>query len=336
LTDTMSAVVHDRYGDAEVLRIALLPRPIPGEHDVLIRVHAASLNPADKFLMLGSPWVLRLSSGLTRPRRPVRGLDVAGVIEAVGARVSRWRVGDEVFGEATGSLAQFACAKEDHLARVPSGYPLTRAAAVPLAGLAALHGLRTARLAPGHRLLVNGAAGGIGTCAVQIAKARGAHVTGVCSTRNVATVRALGADRVIDYTVEDFTTGNDRYDVIFDNVGNHPATALQRVTVDGGTVLLNSGEKGPDGRPITRIVKSQWHQLTGRRRFPIFISSPNPQDLAELAGMLADGTLAPVIDTTFPLDHAADAMARLATRHACGKVVVTVRPQDAVPEQNPF
>lgn len=321
---TMAAVVQDRYGGCEVLTAARLPVPTPGKGRVLIRVKAVALNPADKFLMRGRPAALRLAYGLTRPRNPVRGQDVAGVVEAVGPDVDRFTVGDEVFGGTSAGLAELAVARTDHLMSLPRSIGFEQAAASVMTGLVALSALRTARAAAGQRILIIGASGGIGTMTVQLASARGLEVTGVCSARNVELVRSLGATRVIDYTGEDVLACGGGFDIIFDNVGSHRMTDLAKLLNERGTVLPNSGEPGPDGAALRRVVKAVVRGLFHRGRYRTFISKPNPDDLTALAARLADGTMTPIIESRYPLDAAADAMARMATGHVAGKVVVTV------------
>ena len=323
---TMNAVIHRNYGGPEVLELARVPIPAPRAGEVSVRVKAVALNPADKFMMLGEPAVLRLALGLRRPSpgHRIRGHDLAGTVVAVGDGVPRFEVGDEVFGSVGGALAEIACGAESAFAAKPSSLTFEQAAALPMAGLTALHALRDAAdLARGQHVLVNGASGGVGTFAIQVAKARGATVTGVCSTRNVDLVRHLGADHVIDYTRTDVTRGERRYDVILDNVGNHGIGTLRKLLTPTGILLPNSGEKGPDGGPLTRVVKAQWHALFGKQ-VRSFQSSTTADDLEVLASMVDEGVVAPVIDAVFAFEATADAMARLATRHARGKVVVAV------------
>lgn len=323
-TGTMAAIVHDRYGEADGLRPDNVPIPMPGPREVRVRVRAVSLNPADKFIMRGSPRMIRLVYGLTKPRRRIRGHDFAGVVDAVGDRVTEYAEGDEVFGGFDGVLAQYACGPVDRTAPMPSALTFEQAAAIPMAGLAAMAGLRSAKVGDGTRLLINGASGGIGTFAIPMAKARGAHVTAVCSTRNVELVRSLGADAVLDYSKERLLATAQRFDVILDNVGNHRIRDLLPLLQGTGVLQPNTGEPGPDGTAESRLIKSVWHTLTTRHRVDMFSSSPNRTDLDELGRLAADGTLTVVIDTMFDFEHAADAMARLATGHARGKVVVTL------------
>ncbi|WP_062466793.1 NAD(P)-dependent alcohol dehydrogenase [Demequina maris] len=322
LQATMRAVVQHAYGGVEQLALADVPVPRPGAEDALVRVEAAALNPADAFLMQGTPRVLRLSSGLRRPRRPIRGNDLAGTVVAVGERVTDLRPGDRVFGESRGSLAQLAVSPVAGLAPLPAEVPAEAGAAAVMTGLAALHGLRKARLAAGQTLLVNGASGGIGHMAVQLAAAQGAIVTAVCSTRNVGWVRDLGAARVVDYTRGSILELDERFDVVFDNVGNHALRDLLGLVREGGVLLPNSGEPGPDGGPMRRVLRARWLDLVTRHRVVTFYSTANRADLEHLATMLVAGTLRPHLDSVQPLDAAADAMARVLSRHASGKVVV--------------
>ncbi len=324
---TMAAVTHRRYGPPEVLEIARLPVPVPAAGQVLVRVAAAALNPADVFLMLGRPAPVRLMTGLRRPsaKHQVRGQDLAGTVEAVGAGVTRLKAGDRVFGSADGALAEYACGSEKSLAAMPARLSFEQAAAMPMAGLAALHGLRdAARLVAGQHLLVNGASGGIGTFAIQIAKGMGAEVTAVCSGANVELVRELGADHVIDYMARPLTEGAERYDVILDNVANHSLGTMRRLLTPTGTLLTNSGEVGPDGGPIVRILKAVGHSMRSSQRVKTFLSTPNRDDLVILASMADAGEITPVIDRVYPLEQAVEAMARVASRRARGKVVVVV------------
>lgn len=323
-TLTMKAVVHDRYGEADGLTHDVLPIPEPGRGEVRVSVRAVSLNPADKFIMRGDPRLVRLMYGLTRPRNRVRGQDFAGVVDALGDGVTDVAVGDEVFGEFDGTLAEYVCGPADRIAPMPAELTFEQAAAIPMAGLAAMAGLRSAKVGDGTRLVINGASGGIGTFAIPMAKAWGAHVTAVCSTRNVDLVRSLGADEVIDYTQERLLATEERFDVILDNVGNHRIRDLLPLLRGKGVLQPNTGEPGPDGTAATRLIKAQWHNLFSRHRVDMFASGPDRGDLEELGRLVADGTLTVVVDTMFDFAHAADAMARVATGHARGKVVVTL------------
>ncbi|WP_084039116.1 NAD(P)-dependent alcohol dehydrogenase [Demequina sp. NBRC 110053] len=329
LPTTMKAIVQTRYGEADVLTSASLPLPAPEPDHVLIRVEAAALNPADVFYVRGVPRMVRLDGGLRRPKSSVRGHDVAGEVVAVGDRVQHWRRGDRVFGEAaSGSLAEYATAAADRIARIPASVGAVDAAASAMAALAARDGLDAAGMpagtdASGMRVLVIGASGGIGSFAVQMAKSAGAHVTGVCSTRNVDTVRALGADAVLDYTREAVTDLPAWFDVIFDNVGAVPMESLHALTTPTGVVLPNSGLDGPDGGALMRVVRTHARRLLLRRRYRGFVSTPSTAKLEAIARLLADGAVTPLIDEVLPLARGSEAMARVASGHARGKVVVT-------------
>ncbi|WP_082097387.1 NAD(P)-dependent alcohol dehydrogenase [Demequina silvatica] len=323
-TATMPAAIARRYGDADAVEIADLPVPAPGPREVLLRVDAAAFNPADVFLTRGVPRMLRLTAGLRRPRRPVRGSDVAGTVVSVGSAVTGIARGDRVFGEARGSAARYAVSRADRIAPLPAAVLAPDAAATVMAGLAALHGLRAGRFAAGHRVLINGASGGIGHLAAQMAVAQGGRVTAVCSTRNAGWVADLGVDRVVDYTRESVLDLDQAFDLVFDNVGNHRMRDMLRLVADGGVLLPNSGEAGPDGGAMRRVLLARWVDLRTRgRTIASYYSAPSRADLGLLAGMLADGTLRPHLDRVVPLDRAGEALARVASRHAAGKVVVT-------------
>ncbi|MFE3459663.1 NAD(P)-dependent alcohol dehydrogenase [Nocardiopsis aegyptia] len=324
----MKAIAQSRYGEPQdVLDLRDVDRPEPGDHEVLVRVHASSVNPADRFELLGLPYVLRLAFGLTRPKAPIRGKDVAGTVEAVGARVTRWQRGTQVFGElSAGAYAEFVVAGEDELAPAPTGVGPAEAASVPVAGVAALQGLRDAGgVRSGHRVLVNGASGGVGTFAVQIAKALGAHVTGVCSGANLELVTSIGADEVVDYTRHDFTRSGERYDVVFDLVGSHAPTAYRRALRRDGVYVSASGM--PGGAllgPLPYLLRVALTSLRGGPRMKPFAAKRSPDDLAVLAGMIESGQVRPVIDRTYALTETATALARQGKGHARGKTVVTV------------
>jgi NADPH:quinone reductase-like Zn-dependent oxidoreductase len=316
---TMKAIVQDRYGGPEALELAEIDRPPLGDRDALVRVHAASIHFGDQMIMRGKPKLFRPIYGLGKPRNRVPGLDIAGTVEAVGTGVTRFGPGEEVFGTCTGALAEYVGTLEDKLDRKPSNLTFEQAAAVPTSGLAALHGIRDAgKVQPGRKVLINGASGGVGTFAVQIAKALGAEVTGVCSTRNVELVRALGADHVIDYTQEDFTKGGPRYDLILDNAGNHSLSALRRALAPTGRLIPNSGSAGL-GTFITAFVSSPFLRQQGRP----YLSVPKLKDLTFLKELIEAGKVTPAIDRTYPLSDAADAFRYLGNGHARGKVVIT-------------
>ena len=315
----MKAIVQDRYGGPEALELAEIDRPPLGDRDALVRMHAASIHFGDQMIMRGKPKLFRPIYGFGKPRSRVPGLDIAGTVEAVGTGVTRFGPGEEVFGTCTGALAEYVGTLEDKLDRKPSNLTFEQAAAVPTSGLAALHGIRDAgKVQPGRKVLINGASGGVGTFAVQIAKALGAEVTGVCSTGNVELVRALGADQVIDYTQEDFTQGGPRYDLILDNAGNHSLSELRRALAPTGRLIPNSGSAGL-GTFITAFVSSPFLRQQGRP----YLSVPKLKDLTFLKELIEAGKVTPAIDRTYPLSDAADAFRYLGNGHARGKVVIT-------------
>lgn len=322
----MKAVVQRRYGPPEVLEYTDVGRPVVGDGDVLVGVRAASVHPGDYFVLTGVPHIVRLAFGLRRPRCPIPGRDVAGVVEAVGPAVTDLEPGDEVFGwSTTGTLAQQACVPADQLVRKPDRLTMAQAATVPTSALTALQALRDiANVQPGQTVLVTGASGGVGSFAVQIAKAFGAEVTGVCSTRNVDLVRSLGADHVVDYTRTDFTRTEKRYDVILDNVEAQPLADVRRALTPAGTLIPNSGRGGRWLGPLGRIVKARVLSGFTRQQLKPFLSVGKRQDLLTLADLLATGQVTPVIDRTYPLDEAADALRYVAAGHTRGKVVITV------------
>jgi NADPH:quinone reductase-like Zn-dependent oxidoreductase len=313
----MKAIVQDVYGPAEVLRLDEVERPVVSEGGVLLRVHAAGVNPLDWHFMRGTPYLARMAMGLSKPKIRVRGVDVAGRVEAVGDAVKRFRPGDDVFGLCHGSFAEYATALEDHLIRKPAGMTCEQAAAVPVAALTALQGLRAGGVRSGQRLLINGASGGIGMFAVQIAKSYGAVVTGVCSSRNFDLVTSIGADQVIDYAREDFTKAGRRYDVILDNVGNHSLSAVRRALAVGGTLVYNSGAS------MRGIAMAQLLWRLGQN-VRMFNTRRKPDDLAEICRLIESGKLTSVIDRTYPLVQTGAAIAYVEAGHARGKVVVTV------------
>ena len=323
---TMRAVVHHRYGPPSVLEVSEVEVPRPGRGEVLVRVGAASVHPGDYFIMTGEPYLVRLAFGLRRPRGGIPGMDLAGVVAAVGEDVTALHPGDEVFGWCTaGALAEYARVPADNLVALPGILSAVDAAAVPTSAMTALQALRdVAKVRPGQTVLVTGASGGVGSFAVQIAKALGAEVTGVCSTRNVDLVRALGADHVVDYTRTDFTGTGERYDVILDNIEAQPLAAVRRALTPPGTLIPNSGRGGRWLGPLGRIVAARVLSGFTRQRLRPFTSLGKRQDLLALADLLTTGRIRPLIDRTYPLDDAADALRHVGAGHTRGKVVVTV------------
>jgi NADPH:quinone reductase-like Zn-dependent oxidoreductase len=322
----MRAIVQRCYGPPEVLESAEVDRPAVGDDDVLVRVRAASVHPGDYFVMTGVPSIVRLAFGLRRPRHPIPGRDLAGVVAAVGKDVTDLQPGDEVFGwSTTGTLAEYASVPADQLVRTPANLSAGQAAAVPTSGLTALQALRDiAHVQPGQAVLITGASGGVGTFAVQIAKAFGAEVTGVCSTRNMELVRSVGADHVIDYTRTDFTRTGLRYDVVFDSVEAQSLSEVRRALTPTGTIIPNSGRGGLWVGPLGRIVKARARSLFTRQTLRPFTSVGKRKDLLDLAELLEAAHLTPVIDRTYPLSEAAEALRYVGAGHTRGKVVITV------------
>ena len=323
---TMRAAVQHRYGPPSVVKTSNVELPRPGRGEVLVQVGAAAVHIGDYFIMTGKPYVLRLVFGLGRPRQGILGRDLAGVVAVVGKEVTAVHPGQEVFGWSTeGTLAEYACVPAEHLVPVPTNLSVVDAAAVPTSALTALQALRDiATVRPGHRVLVTGASGGVGSFAVQIAKALGAEVTGVCSTRNVDLVRSLGADHVVDYTRTDFTRTHKRYDVILDNVEAQPLAAVRRALTPTGTLIPNSGRGGRWLGPLGRIVKARVLSAFTRQQLKPLLSVEKRQDLLTLADLLATGQVTPVIDRIYPLDKAADALRYVGAGHTRGKVVITL------------
>jgi NADPH:quinone reductase-like Zn-dependent oxidoreductase len=321
----VKAIVQFRYGSPDVLELQEIEKPLVGDNDVLLRVHAAALNPLDWHSMRGLPYPLRLGNGLRKPKSHILGMDVAGHVEAVGASISQHRPGDEVFGLCRAALAEYACAKEDQLAAKPARLTFEQAAAVPVAALTALQGLRDRGwIQPEQKVLIVGASGGVGTFAVQIARVFGADVTGVCSTRNVDLVRSLGAHQVIDYTREDFTRNGRRYDLILDMAGTHSLVECRRALTPRGSYVVvgaPSGRwlKGPD-----RFLKALLLSPFVSQRMVPFITSGKKEDLVVVKDLIESGKIAPVIDRTYSLHEAPEAIRYLEEGHVRGKVVITV------------
>lgn len=326
----MKAIVQDGYGPADVLELRDIDRPSVGDDEVLVRVRAAGVDPGVWHLMTGRPYLLRaVGFGLRSPKVPVRGRDLAGVVEAVGARVTRLRPGDEVYGTCeSGSFAEYATARQDRLAIKPANLSFEQAAVTPISGMTALQGLRDcAGLRPGQRVMVIGAAGGVGSFAVQIAKAFGATVTGVCSTAKVDLVGSLGAADVIDYTHSRIDVNGARYDVIIDTAGNRPVSLLRRALTPRGTLVLVGGENG-GGRLLggydRQMLRAPLMSIFTSQRLRNMMAKEHAADLEELRRLIDSGAVTPIVDRAYPLADAADAIRHLAQGHAAGKTVVTV------------
>jgi NADPH:quinone reductase-like Zn-dependent oxidoreductase len=322
----MKAMVQDTYGSAEVLELRDIDKPEIGADQVLVRVRAAGVNPADWAIMSGLPYIARPVYGLRKPKSAVRGTDVAGQVEAVGHGVTRFRPCDEVFGWCIGAYAEYASASEDALALKPANLTFEQAASVPMAGLVAFQALRDhGNVQAGQSVLINGASGGIGTFAVQIAKSLGAQVTGVCSTRNVDMVRSIGADDVIDYTVEDFTRSGQRYDFILDNVANHSLSDLRRAVTPTGALVPNGG--GFDNRWFAsggRVIRANVLKRSMDHRLRPFLLSPKLEDLVVIKELIEADKVTPVMDRTYQLTETPQAIAHVGEGHARGKVAITV------------
>ncbi len=322
----MKAIVQDEYGSPDVLELRDIDKPEIGDDEVLVRVHAAGVDRSVWHIMTGLPYLMRIGGyGLRAPKNPVPGMEVAGVVEAVGKNVTRLQPGDEVFGIGKGSYAEYARALEDKLAPKPANLTFEQAAVVAISGSAALQGLRDhGRVEPRQKALIIGASGGVGTFAVQIAKAFGAHVTGVCSTTKVDMVRSIGADHVIDYTREDFAEGEQRYDLILDIGGNSSLARLRRALTPEGTLVIVGGEGG--GRWFGGIDRQLRVMLSrfGGQKLRTFISTQNHEDMIVLKELIESGKLTPVIDKTYPLSEVPEAIRYLEEGHAQGKVVITV------------
>ena len=323
--DGMQAIIYCDYGSPAVLELATLARPVPGDSQVLVRVQAAAVNPLDWHYMRGTPYLMRLGEGFRKPKVIRLGTDFAGTVEAVGRAVTLFQPGDTVFGARTGAFARYVTVREDRIAAKPGNITVEQAAAVPVAALTALQALRDhGKVRPGQKVLINGASGGVGTFAVQIAKALGAQVTGVSSSRNVELVRSLGADHVIDYTKEDFTQREERYDVIIDNVGNHSLSDLRDVLTPTGTYVMVGGPSGRWLDPIPRVFGLMITSWFADQEMRFFISQLNQEDLATLSDMMTKGQMTPVIDRRYTLAETAKAIEYLETGRARGTVVITI------------
>jgi 2-desacetyl-2-hydroxyethyl bacteriochlorophyllide A dehydrogenase len=319
----MKAIVCTRYGSPDVLHLKEVEKPTPRDNEVLVKIHAASANPADWHLVRGKPLFARFSTGFPKPKNPIPGLDIAGRVEVVGSSVTQFQPGDEVFGCVTGAFAEYVATREGNLALKPANLSFEQAAAVPVVAFTALQGLRDAgHIQSGQKVLVNGASGGVGTLAVQLAKSFGAEVTGVCSTRNVDLVRSIGADHVIDYTREDFTRNGQSYDLIYDAVGNRSVSAYRRALKPHGKCVIAGFTSFP--RLIEHIVVGAWMSKTGNRKIGLMgLAKPNQTDLLFVKGLLEAGKVVPVIDRRYPLSETAEAIRYLEQKHARGKVIIT-------------
>jgi NADPH:quinone reductase-like Zn-dependent oxidoreductase len=320
----MKAITYHNYGGPEELNVEEVERPTPGDGQVLVRVRATALNAADKWLLMGTPRVVRLMNGLRSPKRTILGADVAGTVEAVGPGVSTLREGDAVFGDLSsvglGGLAEFACVPETVLAPKPASASFAQAAAVPLAGVTALQALRThAKLQPGERVVVSGASGGVGSFAIQLAKHFGAHVIAVCSATKAEQARRLGADEVIDYREEDFTERVGAFDVILGVNGFYPLGHYKRALASGGRYVMIGGES----KQMTQaMIRGPLASLASGKKMGSMLAKANHDDLAFLAGLLGEGEITPIIEAEYPFESAPEAMARLIEGHAAGKLVV--------------
>jgi NADPH:quinone reductase-like Zn-dependent oxidoreductase len=321
----VKAIVGTEYGSPASLELREIDTPAVDDDGVLVRVRAASVNPLDWHFVRGLPYFIRLTAGLRRPKRTVAGVDLAGLVEAVGKNVTEFEPGDEVFGSCGGAFAEYVYAKEKNLVSKPAALTFEQAAAVPVAGITALQALRDkGRLQPEQRALINGAAGGVGTFAVQIAKAFDAYVTGVCSTRNVDLVRSIGADQVVDYTQDDFTAGGQQYDLIVDTIGNHSLSDLRRTMTPTGTLVIVGGEGGRLLGPLAHLLKAQVLSRFARQRMIPLLAKITREDMLVLTELIEAGKVTPVIDRTYPLSEAPEAIGYLEGGHARGKVVITV------------
>ncbi len=320
----MTAIVQDRYGSADVLQLREIERPRPRADDVIVRVHAAGVDFGVWHLMAGLPYAVRLVAGLRRPRNPVRGLELAGVVVEVGAEVTAFAPGDEVFGIGEGSFAQYARASPSKLVHKPSKLGFEEAAVVPVSATTALAGLRAAKVEAGQTILITGAGGGVGSYAVQLARAMGAEVTGVCSTSKLDFVRSLGAREALDYTRVDITAGDRTYDVIIDLAGRRSVSALRRALAERGTLVLLGGEGGGTWLGMDRQVWSQVIGIGARQKFRSPLALVNEKDLHVLKEMLETGWLTPVIDRRYPLSEVPAAVRALAAGHSRGKSVITL------------
>ena len=322
----MKAMIYTEYGSPDVIQFKEVEKPTPKDNEVLIKVHAASVNAADWHYLRGTPWLFRLAAGLLKPKNIFLGGDVAGRVEAVGKNVTQFQPGDEVFGDLSasgrGSFAEYVCANEAALVLKPSNLSFEEAAAVPVAAVTALHGLQSrTQIQPGQKVLINGASGGVGMFAVQIAKAFGAEVTAVCSTKNVDRMRSIRADHVIDYTREDFTQNGQQYDFILAANGYRPISAYKRALSPDGTYVMTGGA---NAQMFEAMLLGPLVSMTGNQKMGNIMTKPDPKKLAFMKELLEDGKVKPVIDRCYPLSDVAEAIRYLEAGHAQGKVVITV------------
>jgi len=321
----MKAAVYYTYGPPDVIQIQEIAAPVPNDNEVLIKIHAASVNPLDWHLMRGEPYFMRIMIGLRKPKLTQLGVDVAGHVEAVGTNVTQFKPGDPVFGSCRGAFAEYACTSESALVLKPENLTFEHAASVPVAAFTALQALRDkGRIQRGHKVLINGASGGVGTFAVQIAKSFGADVTGVCSTRNVEMVRSLGADRVIDYTQEDFTKSGQLYDVILDSIGNHSLSACRRILNPNGVYIVNGGPNGRWIGPMARAIRAAVLSNFVSQKLVMFQTKRSKEDLTTICDLIKAGKITPVIDRPYSLNDVPQAIRYLEAGHARGKVVITI------------
>jgi NADPH:quinone reductase-like Zn-dependent oxidoreductase len=320
----MKAILFIKYGSPDVLQLTEVEKPTPKDNQVLVKVHAASANPLDWHRMRGAPFLARLGEGLLKPKNPKLGADIAGRVEAIGSNVTEFQPGDEVFGVCTGGFAEYVCAAETKLALKPANLSFEAAAAVPVAAFTALQGLRDkGQIQARQKLLINGASGGVGTFAVQIAKAFGAEITGVCSTRHLDMVRSIGADHVVDYTQDDFTRNGQRYDLIFDAVGNRSVSDYRRALSPEGTCVIAGFTTL--SRLFEHMVLGPWMSRSGDKKVGLMGMAATPkQDLLVLKELLEAGKVVPIIDRCYPLPETAEAIRYLEQGHAGGKVVITM------------
>jgi NADPH:quinone reductase-like Zn-dependent oxidoreductase len=326
----MKAALYTRYGPPEVVQITNVEKPAPKDNEILLRVRAASVNPYDWHFMRGDPYLIRLMAGLSKPKDQRLGSDVAGQVESVGGNVIRFKPGDEVFGSCRGAFAEYACAEESKLIAKPANVTFAQAASVPIAGFTALQSLRLGGLTGNgsnplsRKVLINGAAGGVGTFAVQIAKSFGAQVTAVCSNRNIGMVRSIGADHVIDYTQQDFTKTAERYDIFLDNIGNRSLSACRRLLNSNGTYIAAGGSTDPWMiRPLARMIAQLVLSRMGGRKLVGIFAKASQDDLAILSDLMKAGKVVPVLDKTYTFGEIHEAIRYQETGHARGKVVIS-------------